>query len=313
MRVVEHLDRAKKTLFSYEIIPPKRGKSAREVLDVVEQLLPYDPPFIDVTSHPAEAVYNEREDGSIVRRMNKKRPGTISICGVIQNRYFIDTVPHLLCRGFSREETEDALIELNYLGIENIMAIRGDETNFIKPQRSDRTINIYASDLVKQLAELKWGNYLEEIANCEPINMCVGVCGYPEKHDEAPNLKSDIQYLKEKVEAGADYIVTQMFFNNQSYFSFVDACREAGITAPIIPGIKILYSRRQLRTIPRKFHVDMPDELVDEISADPKHAREIGRRWGVKQCRELADAGVPCIHFYILNDASSVIDVINAI
>ncbi len=310
MRVIEHLEKANQTLFSYEIIPPKRGKSAREILDVVDQLIPYNPPFIDVTSHSAEAAYDELDDGTIIRRMSKKRPGTISICSVIQNRYNIDTVPHLLCRGFSREETEDALIELNFLGIENVMAIRGDELNFKKPKRTDRTMNVYAVDLVKQLSELKRGQYLEDIANSEPINMCVGVCGYPEKHDEAPNLKTDIQYLKDKADAGAEYIVTQMFFENKSFFAFVESCRDAGITIPIIPGIKIIYSKRQLKSIPRNFHVDMPDVLVDEILESPKNAREIGSEWGIKQCRELSEAGVPCIHFYILNDAGSVIDVL---
>ncbi|MCK5125645.1 MAG: methylenetetrahydrofolate reductase [candidate division Zixibacteria bacterium] len=311
MRVIEHFDKAKETLFSYEIIPPKRGKSVRDILDVVEQLLPYSPPFIDVTSHSAEAAYDELDDGTIIRRMSKKRPGTISICSVIQNRYNIDTVPHLLCRGFTREETEDAMIELNFLGIENVMAIRGDELNYKKPKRADRTKNIYAADLVRQLNDLKQGKYLEDIANSEPIDMSVGVCGYPEKHSEAPNLKTDIMYLKEKVDAGADYISTQMFFENKSFFSFVEACRDAGITVPIIPGVKIIYSKHQLKSIPRNFHVDMPDELVDEIMASPKNAREIGLNWGVKQCRELADAGVPCIHFYILNDAGSVIEVLN--
>lgn len=310
MRVIDHIDKAASTLFSYEIIPPKRGKSVRDILAVVDQLLPFNPPFIDVTSHSAEMIYEEREDGTIVRRTRRKRPGTISICSVIQNRYNIDTVPHLLCLGYSREETEDAMIELNFLGIENVMAIRGDALKYDKPKRTDRTINAYAVDLVGQINDLRNGRYLENIVNCEPIDMCVGVCGYPDKHNDAPNMKTDIQYLKAKVDAGADYIVTQMFFDNKKYFSFVDLCRQAGITVPIIPGIKIIYSRRQLKSIPRYFHVDMPDELVDEIMSAPKQAREIGCNWGVRQCRELADAGVPCIHFYILNDAGSVIDVL---
>ncbi|MEZ5360124.1 MAG: methylenetetrahydrofolate reductase [Candidatus Zixiibacteriota bacterium] len=310
MRVIEHIDKAKSTLFSYEIIPPKRGKSVREILGVVDQLLPYDPPFIDVTSHSAEVSYEEKENGTLIRRTRRKRPGTISICSVIQNRYNIDTVPHLLCLGYSREETEDAMIELNFLGIENVMAIRGDAPKYEKPKRADRTVNDHAVDLVGQLNDLRHGKYLEDIANSEPIDMCIGVCGYPDKHNDAPNLKTDIQYLKAKVDAGADYIVTQMFFDNSRYFAFVDLCREAGITVPIIPGIKVIYNKRQLTSIPRHFHVDMPDGLVDEIMASPKHAREIGCDWGLRQCRELADAGVPCIHFYILNDAGSVIDVL---
>jgi methylenetetrahydrofolate reductase (NADPH) len=304
------LARAKNPLFSYEIIPPPRGKSAQEILDIVEQLLPYEPPFIDVTSHGAEAYYEENGEGTIKRRVRKKRPGTISICGIIQNRYGIDTVPHLLCRGFTREETEDAMIELNFLGINNVLAIRGDETNYKKPVDKGRSVNVYASELVEQLRKLKQGQYIEELADSDPIDICIGVGGYPEKHVESPNPKTDIMYLKQKVHAGADYIVTQMFFDNRRFFEFVDACRAAGITVPIIPGLKIISSKRQLTSIPKNFHVDMPEELVDEIMQNPKHVREIGVRWGRKQCEELLNGEVQCVHFYVMSDAGAVIDVI---
>lgn len=310
MHVIEHLDRAQGTLFSFEIIPPPRGKTVRDIIDMVEQIAPVNPPFVDVTSHMAEAVYDEQADGTIKRRVRKKRPGTISICGIIQNRYGIDTVPHLLCSGFTREETEDAMIELNFLGITNVLAIRGDESNYAKVVREGRTRNIYARDLVRQVVDLRQARYLDEIQNSEPINFCVGVGGYPEKHIEAPNLKTDIRYLKEKVDAGADYIVTQMFFDNSSFMDYVRQCREAGITVPIIPGIKPIETVRQLSSLPKHFHVTIPDELVDEIHAAPQHVREIGRRWARRQVEGLINSGVPCIHFYVMNDAATVVALI---
>jgi methylenetetrahydrofolate reductase (NADPH) len=311
--VIEHLERAKNPLFSYEIIPPARGKSVQDIIRVVEQVIPFAPPFIDVTSHPAEASYEEQNDGTVRRRVRKKRPGTISICGIISFRYKIDTVPHLLCRGFTREETEDAIIELNYLGIHNVLAIRGDEPNYKKAVDPSKTLNPYAYDLVAQLADLKRGRYLEDIANSEPIDMCVGVGGYPEKHVESPNLKTDVQHLKRKVDAGADYVVTQMFFDNRSYFEFVRTCREAGITVPIIPGIRILDRVNQLTSLPKSFHVTIPEALSDAVQAAPDHAREIGKRWGIAQIRELLEAGVGCVHFYIMSDAGPVLDVIRAV
>lgn len=330
MYVIEHLQRAKGPLFSYEIVPPTRGNSVRDILDIVEQILPYNPPFIDVTSHSAEAYYEEQPDGTIRRFVRKKRPGTISICGIIQNRYGIDTVPHLLCRGFSREETEDACIELNFLGIHNFLAIRGDETNYIPPAPGTNSVNVYACEMVEQLVKLKTGKYLENLADSSPINMCIGVAGYPEKHVESPNFKTDIAYLKKKVERGADYVVTQMFFDNKYYFDFVKECRAAGITVPIIPGLKILNSPKQTTSLPKNFHISIPDALVDEINDITKsssrdatntssraesrdHAKEIGVRWAKHQCEELLNSGVPCIHFYVMNDAESVINVIKGL
>ncbi len=313
MYVIEALERAKKPLFSYEIIPPKRGKSARDILSVVEQLVPYDPPFLDVTSHSAEAHYEELPDGSIRRRVRRKRTGTISICGIIQNRYNIDTVPHLLCRGFTREETDDAMIELSYLGIHNVLAIRGDETNYKKPARSDRSVNVYAKDLVEQLSDLKQGKYLEELVSTEQMKICIGVGGYPEKHFEAPNRKRDIIHLKAKVDAGADYVVTQMYFDNRNFHEFVEDCRKQGLTVPIIPGLKIISTVRQLTSLSKNFHISIPEALDDEINANPKHVREIGLRWAIAQVKELLNTGVPCIHFYVMEDADAVIKVIEAL
>jgi len=337
MYVIEHLEKArgKAPLFSYEIVPPTRGNSVRDILDIVEQILPYNPPFIDVTSHSAEAYYEEQPDGTIRRFVRKKRPGTISICGIIQNRYGIDTVPHLLCRGFSREETEDACIELNFLGIHNFLAIRGDETNYIPPAPGTNSVNVYACEMVEQLVKLKSGKYLENLAESEPIDMCIGVAGYCEKHVESPNFKTDIAYLKKKVEKGADYVVTQMFFDNKYYFDFVKECRAAGITVPIIPGLKILNSPKQTTSLPKNFHITIPDALVDEINDASKghisgapplavgssnvstklleRSREIGVRWAKRQCEELLNGGAPCIHFYVMNDAESVINVIKGL
>ena len=311
MKVIEHINRAQVPLFSYEIIPPPRGKSAQEIIDIVKMLQPYQPPYIDVTSHSAEATYEERPDGTIKRRIRKKRPGTISICGIIQNRFKIDTVAHLLCRGFSQEETEDALIELNYLGIENVLAVRGDETNYKKPLSKDRSINFYTSDLVTQIDKMNRGQYLEELLNAEPTNFCIGVGGYPEKHFEAPNLKTDVEHLKTKVDVGAEYVVTQMFFNNTVYFDFVDRCRAAGIEVPLIPGIKVLNQLSQLKNIPRNFHVDLPDELVDEIRENPSHIKEIGFEWAYQQCAELLNRGIKNLHFYIMNDANVITRIID--
>ncbi len=310
MHVNEHLDRADRTLFSFEIIPPARGKSVNDVLRLMDQIAPVKPPFIDVTSHMAEATYDELPDGTIKRRVRKKRPGTISICGIIQNRYGIDTVPHLLCTGFTREETEDAMIELNYLGIHNVLAIRGDQSNYAKTVGKGRTRNVYARDLVKQVVALREGRFLDDIENSDCIDFCVGVGGYPEKHIEAPNFKTDIKHLKAKVDAGADYIVTQMFFDNTVFMDYVRQCREAGITVPIIPGLKPIESVRQLTTLPKHFHITLPDELVDEIQESPDHVREIGKRWARTQVEGLVNSGVPCIHCYVMNDASTVIDII---
>ncbi len=311
MFVTEHLDRATEPLFSFEIIPPPRGRSAKLILDIVEQVMPYRPPFIDVTSHSAEAIYEELPEGLVKRRIRKKRPGTIGLCAIIQHRYNVDAVPHLLCRGFSREETEDTAIELNFLGIHNVLAIRGDQTNYPIPARSDFSANAFANGLVDQLKNLGDGKYLEEFDNTDPIELCIGVGAHPEKHIESPNRKTDIKYLKQKIDAGAHYMVSQMFFDNEYYTGFRKDCDQAGIKVPMIPGIKVMSSTRQLTSLPKNFHVTIPDELVDEIQASPKHVGEIGVRWGVKQCRELIDSGAKCIHFYVMNDAKAVTEVID--
>ncbi len=312
MKVIEHIQNAKNPLFSFEIVPPPRGSSVKDIISIVEALHPLDPAWIDVTSHSSTTLYQEKSDGTIHKRTLKKRPGTLGICGIIQNRFKIDTVAHILCQGFTREETEDALIELGFLGIENVLALRGDSTNVQKTVRSDRTTNLFATDLVTQIKDLNSGKFLDELSSASCLDFCIGVAGYPEKHFEAPSLKTDIQHLKRKVDAGADYIVTQMFFDNQKYFDFVTECRAAGINVPIVPGLKILRSVNQLQNVPRNFFVDLPDILVEEIQNNQQHVAEIGKRWAKKQVEGLLNFGIPSAHFYVLNDIASVVEVVGS-
>ncbi len=310
MKVLEHLQNSNEPTFSCEIVPPPRGRSAQDVIETVEALHPARLNWIDVTSHSSMASYHEKNDGSVERRIFKKRPGTLGICGIIQNRFKIDTVAHILCKGYSKEETEDALIELHYLGIHNILALRGDGPNYAKEISKTRSINQFAADLVKQAIDLRKGSYIEEISDCDALDFCVGVAGYPQKHFEAANLKMDLQYLKQKVDAGADYIVTQMFFENDRYFDFVKACRQIGITVPIIPGLKMIKSASQIATLPKTFHVDIPTALVEEITAATKHASEIGQKWVLQQSLDLLENGAPALHYYVMNDALQIAEVI---
>ncbi len=307
MRVIDHLANAKEPLISFELIPPKRGGDFFSLLSVIDDISKYKPPFIDITSHSAEVMYEETSKG-IKKIIKRKRPGTLGICALIQNKYNIDAVPHILTNGFTREETEDFLIELNYLGIENILAIRGDDLGYEKPLPEGRSRNLYAVDLVKQVKNMNSGKYLEDsLLDARPTNFCIGVSGYPEKHFEAPNLLSDIKYVKQKVDAGAEYVVTQMFYDNKVFFDFVDLCRKEGITVPIIPGLKILTSKAHLVNVPKNFYVNIPQELVDEVnSAKPEHVIDMGVEWAVKQVNELLNNSVPSVHFYIMQNSKPV-------
>ena len=307
MKVIEHLANASSPPISFEIIPPLRGGNVKPLMGLIEDLSKYEPPFIDITSHGSQVIYEETADG-IKRKVKRKRPGTLGICALIQNKYNIDAVPHVLCLGFTREETEDFLIELNYLGIDNVLAIRGDENGFKKPLQYGRTSNDFSTDLVSQIAGMNRGQYLEEsLLDAEPTQFCVGVAGYPEKHFQAPNLASDIRHTKEKIDAGGEYIVTQMFFDNNHYFSYVETCAAAGVEVPIIPGIKILTTKKQLSTIPSKFYCDIPSELADEVeAAKPEHVLEIGVEWTYKQAVDLLERGVPSLHFYLMQSSKAV-------
>ena len=307
MKVTEHLIKARKPLISFELIPPKRGGDIKSLLAVLDDISNYHPPFIDITSHAAEVIYEETAEG-IKKKVKRKRPGTLGICALIQNKYNIDAVPHVLCNGFTREETEDFLIEIQYLGIENVLAIRGDESAYKKPLQHGRSVNVYATDLVKQISDMNKGLYLEDnLLDAKASDFCIGVAGYPEKHFESPNLKTDINVLKEKIKAGAQYIVTQMFYNNKVYFDFVDTCRKAGIEIPIIPGLKILMARSNLTSLPKNFYISVPEELADEVNeGKPEHSMEIGVNWAVKQVEELLKNKVPAIHFYIMQNSKPI-------
>lgn len=304
MKVSEHLNKSKETLISFELIPPKRGGDIRQLLEVLDVIEKYNPPFVDITSHAAEVIYEETPDGSVQMKVKRKRPGTLGICALIQNKYNIDAVPHVLCSGFTREETEDFLIELHYLGIENVLAIRGDDNGFKKPLKFGRSANAYAVDLVKQINDVNNGRFLEEgLLDAKPMDFCVGIGGYPEKHYESPNIITDIKHTKEKVDAGACYIVTQMFFDNKAYFDYVDLCRKEGIDVPIIPGLKILTSKPHVHSIPKNFYIDLPNELAGEIiEAKPEHVLEIGVNWTLKQVEELLNHNVPALHFFIMQN-----------
>jgi len=306
MKVIEHIENTTDTQFSYEIIPPLRGKGIQIIIDMIEDLKKFNPPFIDVTSHSSSA--QKFQNGQTV--LKRKRPGTISICGIIQNRFNIDTVAHLVCNGFTKEETEDALIELSFLGIKNILAISGDG-NPKKNIQDGKSINRNSLELIHQIKNLSQGNYLHEIANSSTIDMCMGVGYYPEQHAFSSDFDQEIDLLKQKIAAGASYAVTQMFFDNHKYFAFVDRCRKENITIPIIPGIKILDKPGQIDILPKMFNTKLPDELHSEAVENIEHIQEIGTRWAIKQSEELINAGVPIIHYYLMNDTSCMLNILN--
>ncbi len=307
-KVIEHLKNAKEPLISFELIPPKRGGDIKSLLSVIEDILKYHPPFVDITSHSAEVVYEETNKG-IQKKIKRKRPGTLGICALIQHKYNIDAVPHILTHGFTREETEDFLIELSYLGIENVLAIRGDDNGYQKPIPEGKSKNKYAVDLVKQIVAMNKGKYLEEsLLDAKPSDFCIGVSGYPEKHFEAPNLQTDVNFVKAKVDAGADYVVTQMFYDNKLFFKYVDLCIKTGINVPIIPGLKILTSKAHLVSIPKNFYINLPQDLVDEVNAaKPEKVLDIGVEWAANQVEELLNNNIPSVHFYIMQNSQPVV------
>jgi methylenetetrahydrofolate reductase (NADPH) len=310
MKVTEHLKRANgKTLFTIEVLPPLKGENIRSLFNHMDPLMEFKPPFVDVTYHREEFVYKKRENGLLEKKSTRKRPGTVALCAAIQNHYKVDTVPHIICGGFSKDETENALIDLHFLGIENLLVLQGDgiknEGRFVPEPDGHK----YASELLQQVVNLNHGQYLDDdLLNSTPTDFCVGVAGYPEKHFAAPNLKTDLKYLKLKVDLGAEYIVTQMFFDNKRYFDFVARCREAGIHVPIIPGIKPITTKSQTSVLPTIFYIDLPEELSDEVEKckDNNAVKEVGIEWAIKQSKELIKAGVPTLHFYSMGKSDPI-------
>jgi methylenetetrahydrofolate reductase (NADPH) len=308
MKVIDHLNEAKSTLFSFEILPPLKGKSIQSIFDGIDPLMEFKPKYINVTYHREEYIFKERDNGLLEKIAIRKRPGTVGICAAIMNKYQVDAVPHLICGGFSKEETENALIDLQFLGIDNVLALRGDSIKTESAFRPHPEGHSYAVDLIKQVVEMNSGKYITEDFQLEPTNYCIGTAGYPEKHFEAMNLNTDLLYLKAKVDAGAEYIVTQMFFDNQKYFDFVDACRAIGITVPIIPGIKPIKTLNHTTFLPKLFHIDYPEALAKELlkCKNNEAVKHLGIEWGIQQSKELKAQNVPGIHYYTMSNSNEV-------
>ena len=316
-KITKYIQQAQgKTLFSIEVIPPVKGNSINELLANIEPLMEFKPPFVDVTYHREEYLEKTQPDGSVKQVITRKRPGTIGICSSIMHRFKVDTVPHVLCGGFTKDETEDFLMDLHYLGIENVLVLRGDPAKPFKTFKPRTNGHAYASELLQQVASMNKGAYLhEEVETLDPTNFCIGVSAYPEKHFEAVDFDTDFKYLKEKVAAGADYIVTQMFFDNQKYYDFVHLCRAEGINIPIIPGLKPLSTKKQLSILPRLFHLDMPADFVKAVEncPDDAQARQVGIEWSIQQCKELMQFGVPVLHFYTMGKSDNIYKVAKAL
>lgn len=310
MKVTDHIKKAKgKTLFSFEVIPPKKGKNIQDLYNNIDPLMEFNPPFIDVTTSREEYVYVDKGNGLLDKRITRMRPGTVGICASIMHKYKVDAIPHLLCGGFTKEETEYVLVDCHYLGLDNVVALRGDarkDESYFKAMQGG---NAFASELVQQISDLNKGKYLhDDIIVEHNYDFCVGVAGYPEKHMESPSLNTDLKHLKQKVAAGADYVVTQMFFDNNKYFEFVKKAREIGITVPIIPGIKPIAVKRHLQLLPQVFKIDLPDNLIEAVGKckDNKAVRQVGIEFAIQQSKELKEAGVPFLHYYSMGKSDNI-------
>ncbi len=305
VKVTEYFEKSEDTLVSFEVLPPLKGGSMKSIFDTLDPLMEFKPPFVDVTYHREEYIYNQRESGYYEKIAIRKRPGTVGICAAIMHRYGVDAVPHLLCGGFTKEETENALIDLNFLNINNVLALRGDARRFEDKFVKQPGGHANALGLVQQMQKMNKGEYLDKgIDNGTKTDFCIGVAGYPEKHFESPNFELDLDYTKQKIDAGASYIVTQMFFDNDKYFEYVDKCRSIGINVPIVPGLKPMTKKYQLNSIPRRFYINLPEALSKEVAKANNSAavKEIGIEWAIEQCKELKAKNVPCLHFYTMGD-----------
>ena len=316
MKVIDKIKKAKKTLFTFELLPPLKGHTIEEIYDTIDPLMQFDPAYINITYHQQEVMYKTRPDGLMERRVIRKRPGTVAIAAAIQNKYKITVVPHMICGGFTKEETEDALIDLHFLGIDNLLVLRGD------PEKGKRKFipvkggHSHSSELIEQIMNLNKGKYLhEDMEDAMPTDFSVGVAGYPEKHIEAPNMDTDLEYLKLKIDKGAEYIVTQMFFDNQKYFDFVEKCRNRGINVPIIPGIKPVSTLNDSSLLPQTFSIDLPNDLIKEIrkSKTQEQVRQVGVEWAIQQSKELMKFGIPGIHYYTLDQSDNIEKIAKAI
>lgn len=310
MKITDHIKNANgKTLFSLEVVPPQKGIGIEDLYTNIDPLMEFKPPFIDVTTSREEYIYIDKGNGLMERRITRMRPGTLGICAAIQHKYNVDTVPHLLCGGFTKEETEYLLVDCMYLGIDNIMALRGDAMKGHQYFEATPGGHASAMDLVNQINNLGRGKYLHDDQACDDNNkFCIGVAGYPEKHMEAPSMNYDLKWLKQKVDAGADYIVTQMFFDNKKYIEFVTKAREMGITVPIIPGIKPIATKKHLKLLPQVFKIDLPEDLINAVESAKNNeaVKQIGVEWAISQCKELLDFGVPVLHFYSMGKSDNI-------
>ncbi len=309
LKVTEYINQSERTLFSFELLPPLKGQNFDSIQEAIDPLLEFDPAFINITYHQEEVVYDPLPNGLMKKRVVRKRPGTVGISAGIKFRYGIPVVPHIICGGFTREDTENALIDLSFLGVKNLLVVRGDPQPGRKEFVPEPDGNAHSLELVEQIARLNQAEYLEkELKNTRSTDFCIGVAGYPEKHSESPNLESDLHFLKKKVEAGASYIITQMFFDNQKYFDFVKNCRAKGIDVPIIPGLKPVTTQSQMVTLPKTFNVDMPEALVKEIlkCKNNTEVRQVGVEWSIQQAKELLEFGVPVLHFYTMGKSDNI-------